>query len=84
MVLDEVQLTLTAGEAVGLVGENGSGKSTLMQILVGALSADSGSVSVRGSLGYCPQHPVVFERLTCNEHFALRRRLRADPGRATS
>lgn len=70
-VLDQVDVTLSPGEVVGLVGENGSGKSTLMQILVGELSADAGSLEVRGSLGYCPQSPVLFERLTCDEHFEL-------------
>lgn len=70
-VLDGVSMSLHRGEIVGLVGENGSGKSTLMQILVGALSADAGAVDLRGSLGYCPQRPVVFERLTCDEHFEL-------------
>jgi ABC-type multidrug transport system ATPase subunit len=70
-VLDGVSLSITRGEVVGLVGENGSGKSTLMQILVGAFSADAGTVDVHGSLGYCPQRPVVFERLTCDEHFEL-------------
>ena len=70
-VLDGVSVSLDPGEVVGLVGENGSGKSTLMQIMVGALSADSGAVDVHGFLGYCPQRPVVFERLTCDEHFEL-------------
>lgn len=70
-VLDGASLSVGPGEVVGLVGENGSGKSTLMQIMVGALSADAGSVDVHGSLGYCPQRPVVFERLTCDEHFEL-------------
>jgi ABC-type multidrug transport system ATPase subunit len=70
-VLDGVSVSIRRGEVVGLVGENGSGKSTLMQILVGALPADAGTVDVHGSLGYCPQRPVVFERLTCDEHFEL-------------
>jgi ABC-type multidrug transport system ATPase subunit len=60
-----------SGEVVGLVGENGSGKSTLMKILVGALAADAGTVERSGSLGYCPQSPLVYPRLTCNEHFEL-------------
>lgn len=70
-VLQGVNLVLAPGEVVGLVGENGSGKSTLMKILVGALSADAGTVTRSGRLGYCPQEPVVYERLTCDEHFEL-------------
>jgi ABC-2 type transport system ATP-binding protein len=70
-VLRGVDLALYPGEIVGLVGENGSGKSTLMKILVGALAPDAGAVSVAGRLGYCPQEPQVYERLTCDEHFEL-------------
>jgi ABC-type multidrug transport system ATPase subunit len=70
-VLDGADLELRRGETVGLVGENGSGKSTLMRILVGALAADSGEVHRSGRIGYCPQEPVVYGRLTCDEHFEL-------------
>lgn len=70
-VLNGVDLELRAGEIVGLVGENGSGKSTLMKILVGSLNRDSGEVDRRGTLGYCPQEPILYERLTCDEHFDL-------------
>ena len=70
-VLRGASLALYPGEVAGLVGENGAGKSTLMKILVGALAPDAGSVTRTGGLGYCPQEPVVYERLTCDEHFEL-------------
>ena len=70
-VLRGADLVVGAGEVVGLVGENGSGKSTLMKILVGALAADSGEMKVSGRMGYCPQEPVLYDRLTCDEHLEL-------------
>lgn len=70
-VLRGADLVLRHGEIVGLVGENGSGKSTLMKILVRSIDRDGGMVHRSGSLGYCPQDPILYERLTCDEHFQL-------------
>ena len=70
-VLVDAAVSLGPGEVVGLVGENGSGKTTLMRILVGDLSPDAGAVTRRGLIGYCPQEPLVYPRLTCDEHFDL-------------
>lgn len=70
-VLRGASIEVLAGELVGLVGENGSGKSTLMQIAVGLLKRDAGEVRRPERLGYCPQTPMVWEKLTVDEHFEL-------------
>ncbi len=43
-LLDNVNLTLEAGERVCLVGRNGSGKSTLLKIIVGGIKPDEGEI----------------------------------------
>lgn len=43
-VLDNINLTVSQGKIVGLVGKNGAGKSTLLSIMSGALKKDSGRV----------------------------------------
>lgn len=70
-VLTHACLEVRPGELVGLVGENGSGKSTLMQIIVGLLKRDAGDVRRPDRLGYCPQVPMLWEKLTVDEHFEL-------------
>ena len=77
-VLRGVDLTVWPGQLVAVVGENGSGKSTLLKILAGTLAADRGRVRRCGTLGYCPQDPVLNESLTVGQHlryFAAARRL---------
>jgi ABC-type cobalamin/Fe3+-siderophores transport system ATPase subunit len=67
-VLKGADLEAGPGQLVAVVGENGAGKSTLLRILAGTLGADRGEVRIAGTLGYCPQEPVVNDNLTVGQH----------------
>jgi energy-coupling factor transporter ATP-binding protein EcfA2 len=71
LALDDVSLSVRAGEAVAVVGENGCGKTTLLRVCAGLIRPDAGRVSVRARVGYCPQQPGLFDLLSAEEHLAL-------------
>jgi ribose transport system ATP-binding protein len=59
--LEDVDFDLRKGEVHALIGENGAGKSTLVKILSGAISPDSGSISLEGR-SFAPSHPLTSRR----------------------
>ncbi|MDG3010352.1 ABC-F family ATP-binding cassette domain-containing protein [Rhodococcus sp. D2-41] len=52
---------------IGLIGANGAGKSTLLELVAGRRSPDSGSITIRGELGYLRQDLLLDTRLRVDE-----------------
>ena len=73
-VLNNVSLRIRRGVMYSLLGPNGSGKTTLLSIVAGVLKLDSGRVlingrppddlDIRSRIGYCPQEPAIYGRLS--------------------
>jgi ABC-2 type transport system ATP-binding protein len=77
LALAPTDFELADGEAVALVGPNGAGKSTLLALLAGALEPSSGSVERRAGarIGWAPQRPAQYARLSPRENLELFARL---------
>jgi ABC-2 type transport system ATP-binding protein len=76
--LDGVSLELHAGELIALIGPNGAGKTTLLSILAGVQSADDGEVTGghgHASVGWVPQQPALYSKLSVAENLRLFARL---------
>jgi lipopolysaccharide export system ATP-binding protein len=81
-VVKGVSLDIGPGEVVGLLGPNGAGKTTIFYMIVGLVAPDEGRVTLNGEeitrlpmhrrarmgLGYLPQEPSVFRKLTVREN----------------
>lgn len=81
--LDGFNLSVAAGEIVGLVGHNGAGKTTFVEIVSHLVRPDSGHVTIdgrppsamRGQVGVAPQHIALYPSVTVREHLELFGRL---------
>ena len=88
VAVDNLHLNMYRDQITVLLGHNGAGKTTTMSMLVGLFPPTSGNAiingyniltdmeSVRQSLGLCPQHNVLYDRLTVREHLNFFARLK--------
>ncbi|XP_077982530.1 phospholipid-transporting ATPase ABCA3-like [Glandiceps talaboti] len=78
--LTDLCMNMYEDQITSLLGQNGAGKTTTMSILTGLFPPTTGTAiidghdiltgmtNIRHSLGFCPQHNILFDRLTVKEH----------------
>ena len=81
-VVDDVSISVRAGEVVGLLGPNGAGKTTSFYMVMGLIRPDSGDIRFRDvdithmpmykrarmGMGYLAQEPSIFRKLTVEQN----------------
>jgi phospholipid/cholesterol/gamma-HCH transport system ATP-binding protein len=81
-VLDDVDLQIYKGEAIGIIGPSGTGKSTILRIIAGLLQPDAGEIYIQGKkrdgliedgadivgIGMVFQQAALFDSLTVEEN----------------
>ena len=83
VAVKNVTLKIYHGQITVLLGHNGAGKTTFASMLTGLYVPTSGKLIVDGidaiknpeearkKMGLCPQHDVLYDELTCEEHLKL-------------
>ena len=78
-----INLKMYSGQIFALLGQNGAGKSTMISMLTGLLKRTAGRARLFGidvfgrmqkarqTMGVCPQHDVLFDLLTPEEHLDI-------------
>ncbi len=74
--VDDLNITVKAGEVYGFIGHNGAGKSTTLKAIVGALDFEEGDILIGGKsikkqpmackkdMAYIPDNPDIYDHLT--------------------
>lgn len=82
-VIQDINLEIRAGQALGLIGLNGAGKSTTIKHILGLLRPQKGRILLNGvnlalqptkfkrQVAYVPETPVLYPELTLKEHLEL-------------
>ena len=78
--VQELNLSVSAGQVFGLLGPNGSGKTTTLGMILGVINATSGSFTwygksptykVRQQIGAILEHPIFFPHLTATQNLRI-------------
>lgn len=91
-MVDEISIEVSQGEVVGLLGPNGAGKTTTFYMTVGLVKPDAGRVYLgdldithlpmhkrsQAGIGYLPQEPSIFRKLTVEENILILWQLRPE------
>ena len=79
IAVDDISLTVPAGQFFGFLGPNGAGKTTTIKMMTGLFTPTSGSIKINGfdvarqpleaksTFGYIPDHPYLYDKLTGRE-----------------
>ncbi len=81
-IVKDVSMSVKQGEIVGLLGPNGAGKTTCFYMIIGLVNQDNGTITIdnsditalpmhgraRRGLGYLPQEPSVFRKLSVEDN----------------
>ncbi len=82
VILNQVDLTIYPGDALGIIGPSGTGKSTILRLIAGLMPPDSGEIYIKGQLrqgliednrdpvgiGMVFQQAALFDSLTVDEN----------------
>jgi ABC-2 type transport system ATP-binding protein len=83
VALDNISLDIERQEFFGLLGPNGAGKTTLMNLIVGYLNADGGTITIDGdavsqdtleirkNIGFVPQSLAVYDEMNAQENLEM-------------
>ena len=84
IALRDINITISEGEVIGLVGSNGAGKTTLLRLLAGVYTPSSGNVhfadgmqvsDARHQVGVVPENTGLYSRLTAWENIRYHARV---------
>jgi ABC-2 type transport system ATP-binding protein len=79
----ELNLSVNAGEIVGIIGHNGAGKSTTLKMIAGLIAPTSGVVEVMGRdiqkesvfvkrhIGFLPEESPLYENMTARQYLTF-------------